>query len=109
MGGVLCHCQMSQELEGDLMAGGSGASVVDRLAECRAVLGGERSGMRAVWDNEANDKQRRVLLAMAGRLGSSAHVALWASSSWVSLPEYLRSEIVCGMRRFRAWADGVGV
>lgn len=109
MGGVLCHCQMSQELEGDLMAGGSGASVVDRLAECRAVLGGERSKMRAVWDNEANDKQRRVLLAMSGRLGPSAHVALWASSSWVSLPEYLRSEIVCGMRRFRTWADGVGL
>lgn len=90
-------------------AGDGWRSIGDRLSECRAVLGGERSRMRSVWDDEANDKQRRVMLAMSGRLGPSAHVALWASSSWVSLPEYLRSEIVCGMRRFRTWADEVGV
>ena len=86
----------------------SGAAVSDRLAECRAVLGGERSRMREIWDCEANDKQRRVLLAMAGRV-QGAQVSLWASSSWVLLPDYLRSEIVCGMRRFRTWADEVGV
>lgn len=82
-------------------------SVTDRLAECRAILGGERSKMRSVWDDKASDKQRRVLLAMAGRV-QSQQVTLWAASDWVSLPEYLRSEIVCGLRRFQAWAEEVG-
>jgi len=85
-----------------------GASVAERLAECRAVLGGERSAMRSVWDDSANDKQRRVLLAMAGRT-EGGMCSMWAAQSWASLPEYLRSEIVVGLRRFRTWADGAGV
>lgn len=90
------------------MSGAAAGGIGERLAECRAILGGERSGMRAVWDNTANDKQRRVLLAMAGRTEGGL-CSMWASQSWAALPEYLRSEIVVGLRRFRTWADEAGV
>lgn len=83
------------------------SEVSERLAEARAILGGERSAMRAVWDERATAKQKRVLLSMAGRAGVECNN--WLTRSWGELPEYLRSEIVCGLNRFRAWAEEVGL
>lgn len=36
-----------------------------RLVECRKVLGGEYDPLRAVWDDYATLKDRRLLLAVA--------------------------------------------
>ena len=55
-----------------------------RLVECRAVLGGEYDPMRAAWDERATIKDRRLLLAMAGRDAFALRVP------WVDLPILVR-------------------
>lgn len=76
-----------------------------RLVECRAVLGGERDPMRAVWDERAALKDRRLLLAMAGV--SAVEAARRSSAAWCDLPASLRGDIVRGLGRFREWAAKV--
>lgn len=73
-----------------------------RLVECRAVIGGERDKLRAVWDEQATAKDRRLLLAMAGRV-SQADARL-AARAWCDLAPELRCDIAGGLRRWSAWA-----
>ena len=74
-----------------------------RLAECRAILGGEYDPMRAVWDEQATAKDRRLLLAMAGSVASRAAIA--AQCEWCDLPAKVRSDVIGGLRRWSAWAE----
>lgn len=74
-----------------------------RLAEVRAILGGERDSMRAVWDNSASEKDRRVLLLMGG-CSNGFEQAHFSGRSWCDLEPDLRSRIRCGLGRFRKWA-----
>jgi hypothetical protein len=74
-----------------------------RLVECRAILGGEYDPLRAVWDEQATNKDRRLLLAMAGRVQSEAgRLAGWA---WGDLAADCRADIAHGLRRWKAWAE----
>ena len=50
-----------------------------RLVECRSILGGERDPMRAVWDEQATGRDRRLLLMMAGESAAQAG-RRWASA-----------------------------
>lgn len=76
-----------------------------RLVECRAVLGGERDPLRAVWDERATAKDRRLLLAMAGV--SAVEAAHRSGAAWGDLPAALRGDIARGLDRFRGWAARV--
>lgn len=76
-----------------------------RLVECWAIIGGERDPLRAVWDERATDKDRRLLLAMAGC--GAAESARRSGAAWCDLPASLRGDIERGLARFRAWADKV--
>ena len=73
-----------------------------RLAECRAILGGEYDPLRAVWDEQATAKDRRLLLAMAGHVGSMA--SRLSSRAWCDLLPETRVAVAGGLRRFSAWA-----
>lgn len=73
-----------------------------RLVECRAILGGARDPLRAVWDERATLKDRRLLLAMAGV--SSVEAARRSGVAWGDLPAALRGDIARGLGRFRDWA-----
>lgn len=84
----------------------SGAAARARAAECRALLGGERDAMRAVWDAQATDRDRRLLLAMAGVSGLS--VSIMAGRAWGDLKPEMRGAVRSGLARFRGWADRVG-
>lgn len=76
-----------------------------KLVECRAILGGERDTLRVVWDEQATQKDRRLLLAMAGRQERSlAHLS---GFNWAGLSVNDREAIRGGLRRFRAWAERV--
>lgn len=78
---------------------------IECLAECRAVLGGVRDPLRAVWDEQATQRDRRFLLAMSGL--PSRELTIYAARSWGDLPNDRRCLIRDGLRRFRAWADRV--
>ncbi len=73
------------------------------LAECRAVLGGERDRFRAVWDEKTTPKDRRLLLAMAGCSMTTA--ARCIGLCWSDLKPELRGEIKRGLARFKGWAE----
>lgn len=74
-----------------------------RLVECRAILGGERDPFRAVWDDQTTVKDRRLLLAMAGRtLTESGRLV---GKMWQELPAETRAAIGGGMARWREWAE----
>lgn len=74
-----------------------------RLVEARAVLGGERDELRAVWDEQATAKDRRLLLAMAGHSGPM--VGHLAGRAWCDLNAETRGNVRRGLGRFKAWAD----
>lgn len=76
-----------------------------RLVECRAILGGARDSLRVVWDEQATQKDRRLLLAMAGRQARSA--AHLSGCDWAGLSVDDREAIRGGLRRFRAWSERV--
>lgn len=73
-----------------------------RLAECRAILGGEYDPLRDVWDYQATAKDRRLLLAMAGKVATDA--GRLAGRAWCDLPNELRVAIAGALRRWSAWA-----
>ena len=73
-----------------------------RLVECRAILGGERDRLRPVWDHQATAKDRRLLLAMAGRSG--ADCGRLAARAWCDLSPEMRAAIAGGLRRWSEWA-----
>lgn len=73
-----------------------------RLAECRAILGGERDKLRVVWDEQATAKDRRLLLAMAGHAASMA--GRLSSRAWCDLLPETRTAIAGGLRRWSEWA-----
>jgi hypothetical protein len=73
------------------------------LVECRAVLGGERDPMRAVWDEQATARDRRLLLVMAGE--SQAQAGRHFGYSWCDLSAHTRGEVKRRLREFSAWAD----
>ncbi len=74
-----------------------------RLVECRAVLGGERDKMRAVWDEQATAKDRRLLLVMAGEPATGAGRLI--GREWCDLSAELRGRVHLGLKRFAAWAE----
>lgn len=74
-----------------------------RLVECRQILGGERDPFRIVWDEQATNKDRRLLLAMAGEPSGAA--ARLAGRAWCDLSANTRGEIQRGLKRFSAWAE----
>lgn len=74
-----------------------------KLAECRAILGGERDKLRVVWDEQATQKDRRLLLAMAGHAGSMA--ARLSSRAWCDLLPETRAAVAGGLRRWREWSE----
>lgn len=74
-----------------------------RAAECRAILGGERDKFRIVWDEQATQKDRVLLLAMAGEPREMS--ARLARRAWGDLSPELRYEIKRGLKRWAEWAD----
>lgn len=80
-------------------------SAAEMLAECRAILGGERDKLRVVWDEQATAKDRRLLLAMAGHAQSMA--GRLSSRAWCDLLPETRTAIAGGLRRWREWAERV--
>lgn len=74
-----------------------------RLAEARAVLSGARDPLRAVWDESANEKDRRLLLLLAGCSNGFEQAAL-TPKAWGDLRPEIRSRIKCGLAKFRKWA-----
>lgn len=73
------------------------------LVECRAKLGGERDPFRAVWDEQATAKDRRLLLAMAGE--PPALAGRMAGRSWCDLSAEVRGNVQRGLQRFAGWAE----
>lgn len=73
-----------------------------RAAECRAILGGERDKFRIVWDEQATQKDRALLLAMAGE--PRAMSVRLARRAWVDLSPELRGEIKRGLKKWADWA-----
>lgn len=74
-----------------------------RLAEARAVLGGVRDPLRAVWDESATAKDRRLLLLLAG-FSNGFEVAQFSGRAWGELSVELRGRIRSGLIKFRTWA-----
>lgn len=73
------------------------------LAEAWRILGGALDPMRVVWDEQATDKDRRLLLAMGGLTGPVHRFK--SSAAWVDLRAEDRAAIAAGLRRFRAWSE----
>lgn len=73
------------------------------LVECRQILGGERDPFRAVWDEQATQKDRRLLLMMAGETAGGAGYR--SALSWCDLSAHTRGEVVRKMKRFGEWAE----
>ena len=73
------------------------------LVECRAILGGERDRFRDVWDCQASQRDRRVLLMMAGEPPQGA--GRLAGRAWCDLSAHTRGEVLRGLGRFAGWAD----
>jgi hypothetical protein len=76
-----------------------------KLVECRAIIGGARDPMRAVWDEQTTLKDRRLLLAMAG--AGAAESARRSGVAWCDLPADVRGDVVRGLAKFKAWAAKV--
>lgn len=76
-----------------------------RLVECRAILGGHRDLLRVVWDEQATNKDRRLLLAMAGQGAGMA--ARLSGRGWCDLSAELRGDISRGLQRFKAWSERI--
>ena len=74
-----------------------------KLVECRRILGGEYDPLRAVWDDCATLKDRRLLLAMAG-VDSRVAASALAGKLWEELKPEMRAAIAGGLRRWREWA-----
>lgn len=79
------------------------SAAVVRLAEARAILGGARDPLRAVWDDSANDKDRRLLLLLAG-CANGFEQSTFAGKAWGDLRPEIRSRIRGGLAKFRRWA-----
>lgn len=69
------------------------------------MLGGERSKMRAIWDEEAGRKDRLLLLAMGRRAGPQAEQL--AACAWCELSPEIRADVVGGLRKVRAWSERI--
>lgn len=80
----------------------SAAVVRLKLVECRAVLGGERDPMRAIWDDRATQKDRRFLMLMAGM--GPERIYGKSGYGWSDLSAADRREIKAGLRKFKEWA-----
>lgn len=76
-----------------------------RIVDLFAVINGERDKLRPVWDQQATDKERRLLLAMAGATMAEANA--WAGRAWCDLRPEVRGNIAGGLRRFKGWAERV--
>ena len=74
-----------------------------RLVECRAILGGERDAFRIVWDEQATQKDRKLLLMLAGDPPQAA--ALRAGYAWLDLPVTVRAEVKRKLAQFKGWAE----
>lgn len=74
-----------------------------RLGDLRAILGGEYEPLRAVWDEQATAKDRRLMLAMAGHAGSMA--SRLSSMAWCDLLPSTRVAIAGGLKRWAEWAE----
>lgn len=74
-----------------------------RLVECRAILGGERDAFRMVWDEQATNRDRGLLLAMAGEPPGAC--ARFSGYAWCDLSAERRGAIKAGLSRFRAWSE----
>lgn len=74
-----------------------------QAAECRAILGGERDKFRVVWDEQATQKDRALLLAMAGE--PRAMAARLAGRAWCDLSAEMRAEIKRALKKWSCWAD----
>ena len=73
-----------------------------RLVECRAVLGGERDPFRAVGDEQATARDRRILWMMAGE--SQAQAGRHYGYAWCDLSAHTRGEVKRRLAEFSAWA-----
>ena len=73
------------------------------LAECWQMLAGEYDPLRVVWDEQATQKDRRVLLAMAGCVPSIVGRRIYCA--WCDLPVVLRTDIGLALRRYGAWVE----
>ena len=78
------------------------SAAVVRLAEARAILGGVRDPLRLVWDDSASEKDRRLLIALAG--GSDFERGHLPGRSWDELSAEMRGRIRRGLVKFRKWA-----
>ena len=74
-----------------------------RLAECWQVLAGEYDPLRVVWDEQATQKDRRQLLAMAGCVTSI--VGRYIAYAWCDLPGVVRTDIAGALKKYAAWAE----
>lgn len=81
----------------------AGAAARARAADCRAVLGGSRDLLRAVWDEQATARDRKLLLAMAGVPAARAN--LLVGRAWGDLLPEVRGAVRAGLCRFGAWAE----
>lgn len=78
-------------------------SAVIQLRQCWDALGcGENDPFRAVWDDRASAKDRRLLLSMAGASVTTA--AVMVNRSWADLKPAMRGDIKRGLARFKGWA-----
>lgn len=74
-----------------------------RIAECWQILGGVYDPLRVVWDEQATQKDRRQLLAMAGCVTSI--VGRYISCAWCDLPVVVRTDIAGALKKYAAWAE----
>lgn len=86
---------------------GSHISIQERLAEARAILGGQYSPIAHIWDEVAKSRDRRLILAIAGKNGPEWSQV--ADLEWRQLSPELRSGIVGGLRRFADWLARMGL
>lgn len=82
----------------DVRARGAAAG----LAACRAVLSADGSPMGLIWDAQAGDRDRRLMLVMAGE--SSETARRLAARPWREQSPERRAAILAAMRRWREWA-----
>ena len=82
------------------------AAARERLAECRAILGGVYDPMTPKWARAAV-RERRFLLTIAGGYPASLKNRYAEVPSWGGLPSEVRVAIKIGLSRLRSWADEV--
>ena len=74
-----------------------------RIAECFEVIGGRRDEFAFVWEEQATNKDRRLMLVMAGEPMTLA--ARKAGRAWLDLPANQRGDIKRAVAKFKAWAE----